>query len=120
MDDRESPYLYGALSLLDDSRRTVEALFCRFEQAQDARTKREIAESALHELKVYSTIEELFLPLEPESIEPEAKRRGVRSLIAEFESMRLGHLRHDDRFAALSRNVRGRIGREAGARPEAV
>lgn len=79
MDDREPPYLHGAMVLLEECHETVEALFTRFERAGDVRTKRAIVEAALYELKIHAAIEEL--------IEPDAQRGSVQNLIAELESM---------------------------------
>jgi hypothetical protein len=63
MNDQDSAYLHGgAMSvLLKEHHETMEDLFARFEKAEDGRTKREIVEAALHELKVCASIEELML-----------------------------------------------------------
>ena len=109
MDDRERPYLFGALSLLKESHETVESLFDRYERAEDVRTKREIVEAALHELKVHATIEELLLHPEQDLSESDLERRNIEELISELESMNGGESLHDARFSALSERVRRRL-----------
>ena len=105
MDDRETPYLFGALALLKECHETVEELFTRFEGTADILTKRKIVEAALHELKIHATIEELLLHPELVPFEPDP---SVQSLIAELESMNGDENLHDARFAALAENVRRR------------
>jgi hypothetical protein len=108
MDDREQPYLFGALSLLDECDETMEGLFARYEGAEDVRAKRKIVEAALHELKIHATIEELLLHPGPEPSERAAERRNIERLIAELEPLSGGESFHDASFAALSQSVRRR------------
>jgi hypothetical protein len=113
--DAEPPYLHGTLTLLQECHEAVEALFARFETAEDPKTRRALVEAALHELKVHAAIEELLLhpALEPELVAAEKEpRRHVRRLIAELEEMTGEEARHDAKFALLSANVRRHIGRE--------
>ena len=80
MADHEPERLHGAISLLEECRKTVASLFARWEGAEDAREKSRIAEAALYELKIHDAIAELALP-------PGMKRR-------------------DESFAALSVRIR--------------
>ncbi|HXT01007.1 MAG TPA: hypothetical protein VN915_10055 [Elusimicrobiota bacterium] len=108
----DTPYLHGALTLLEESRSAVEALFDQFETATDRKSRRAIVEAALHELKVHATIEELMLhpALDKAWVASEkAPRRHVARLIAELQAMTGEEKRHDAKFALLSANVRRRL-----------
>jgi hypothetical protein len=123
MTDREPPFLHGAMILLDESHRTTEALFARFDRAEDARERRRLAEAALHELKVHAAIEELVLPdaVAPEVLVTEKEpRRHMLRLIAELEAMTGGEKRHDAKFALLRENFRRHILREEALFPSAA
>lgn len=116
----EPPYLHGALTLLEESRNTVEDLFERFEAAADRKSRRAIVEAALHELKVHATIEELMLhPGMDPAVVASAKepRRHVARLIAELQAMTGEEKRHDAKFALLSANVRRRLWGREGSGP---
>ena len=117
MADRERDHLHGVISLLIECHETAEALFTRFEGAEDSRAKRKIVEAALYELKIHAVIEELVLhpALEPELVEPRAKREAIQSLISELEPMTGGERRHDEAFAALAEKVRRHIREEESA-----
>lgn len=120
MEAAHHPYLHGALTLLDESRGTVEALFERFEAAEDRGTRRAIVEAALHELKVRATIEELMLhPAMDAAVVASGKeaRRHVARLIAELQAMTGEESRHDAKFALLAANVRRRLGASGGPGP---
>lgn len=118
MDAMESPYLHGALTLLEESRGTVEALFERFETEEDRKSRRAIVEAALHELKVHATIEELMLhpALDAANVAASQEpRRHIARLIAELQAMTGEEKRHDAKFALLSANVRRRLWRREGS-----
>jgi hypothetical protein len=111
MADRDTSYLSGTLALLKDSHVKLEALFTRFEEAADDRTKREIVVAALYELRIHATIEELMLhpAVEPELIESAEERREVERMGSYLETMTGKEHRHDRRFAALAQRVRRHI-----------
>ena len=113
-----SPYLHGALALLDESRGSIEDLFVRFDAAEDRKTRRAIVEAALHEIKVHATIEELMLHPGMGAAEAAAEReprRHVARLIAELQEMTGEEKRHDAKFALLAANVRRRAWRREGS-----
>lgn len=120
MNATDHSYLHGALALLEESRNEVEALFERFEASGDRKTRREIVEAVLHELKVHATIEELMLHPWMDAAQVAAEReprRHVARLIAELQAMTGEEKRHDAKFALLSANVRRRLAGRDGSGP---
>ncbi|HEX4047102.1 MAG TPA: BON domain-containing protein [Elusimicrobiota bacterium] len=117
MDDPEAPRVSGAISqLLDECRERSEALYAGFQRAEDAKTKRRLAEAAAHELKVRAAIAEL-LPLSAPGAAAAGRgaRRRVPRLFDELETMTGDECVHDWRFKAVSKSFRRCLRENAAA-----
>jgi hemerythrin-like domain-containing protein len=111
-----------ALSMLREDHRKVKDLFRQFEEAHDNATKKEIAQTALKELKVHTALEEeLFYPAVRQEIDEEEKidealeeHHVAKLLIAELSRMKSGGGHFDAKFKVLAESVKHHIEEEEG------
>jgi hypothetical protein len=116
----------NAISLLKADHVEVKDLFDQFEESEDESEKYEIAQQAIKELKVHSTIEEeIFYPAALEALqsededteimeESEEEHRVAKTLIEELSHLRPGHEHFEAKFIVLAENVRHHIKEEEG------
>jgi hemerythrin-like domain-containing protein len=110
------------VQMLMSDHQKVKGLFQQYEQAQDGREKRRIAETVFKELEVHSKLEEeIFYPavrkaggseekeLVAESIE---EHHVVDVLIKELKGMSTTDERYDAKFTVLMENVKHHIQEE--------
>ena len=113
----------GASSVTDmlrDDHKKVKGLFEEFEQADDAKAKQRIVETALMELEVHSKLEEeLIYPairaeIDDEVLMDEAleEHHVVHGLIGELKKMKPSDDRYDAKFTVLTENVKHHIKEE--------
>ena len=108
-----------AISLLKKDHDNVKDIFDRFEKSDDREVKRELAQQALTELKVHTTLEEeLFYPaIRQESgddliNEADEEHHVAKMLIAELEQMDSAEDHYDAKVRVLAENVRHHIREE--------
>jgi len=109
-----------AVQMLREDHRKVQELFRQFEEAEDNRTKKQIAQTALKELKVHAALEEeLFYPAVRQEIDEEEKvdeaeeeHHVAKLLIAELSKMKPGDERFDAKFKVLAESVKHHIEEE--------
>jgi len=105
---------------LREDHRKVKGLFEEFEQAEDAKAKQRIVETALTELEVHSKLEEeLIYPtirgeIDDDDLMDEAleEHHVVHGLIGELRKMKPRDERYDAKFTVLAENVRHHIKEE--------
>ena len=110
----------NATELLREDHVKVKDLFERFEEAEDSESKKNIAQTAIHELKVHAAIEEeIFYPTVNQNIEAddlinEAKEEHhvAKLLISELEDMDAGDERFEAKFKVLAESVKHHIREE--------
>ena len=113
----------GASSVTDmlrDDHKKVKGLFEEFEQADDAKAKQRIVETALMELEVHSKLEEeLIYPairaeIGDEVLMDEAleEHHVVHGLIGELKKMKPSDDRYEAKFTVLAENVKHHIKEE--------
>jgi hemerythrin superfamily protein len=113
----------GASSVTDmlrDDHKKVKGLFEEFEQADDAKAKQRIVETALMELEVHSKLEEeLIYPairaeIDDEVLMDEAleEHHVVHGLIGELKKMKPSDDRYEAKFTVLAENVTHHIKEE--------
>ena len=113
----------GASSVTDmlrDDHKKVKGLFEEFEQADDAKAKQWIVETALMELEVHSKLEEeLIYPairaeIGDEVLMDEAleEHHVVHGLIGELKKMKPSDDRYEAKFTVLAENVKHHIKEE--------
>src|SRR5437763_40597 len=86
----------NAIQLLKKDHKKVKELFSQFEKAEDTEEKQRLADTAIKELKIHSSIEEeLFYPAVREKTEDnelvneaEEEHHVVKVLIGELEGMK--------------------------------
>ncbi|MEO6307627.1 MAG: hemerythrin domain-containing protein [Nitrospiraceae bacterium] len=106
--------------MLRKDHKKVKGLFEEFEQAEDARTKQRIVETALTELEVHSKLEEeLIYPairaeIDDDDLMDEAleEHHVVHGLLVELKKMKPSDERYDAKFTVLAENVRHHIKEE--------
>ena len=111
-----------AVSMLREDHRKVKQLFEQFELATDAASKKEIAQTALKELKVHAALEEeLFYPAVRREIDEEEKidealeeHHVAKLLIAELSRMKPTDEHFDAKFKVLAESVKHHIEEEEG------
>lgn len=111
-----------AVSMLREDHRKVKELFQQFEEAEDINTKRTIAQEAIKELKVHTTLEEeLFYPAVRREIDEEEKideaveeHHVAKLLIAELSKMKPSDEHFDAKFKVLAESVKHHIEEEEG------
>lgn len=109
-----------AVEMLRDDHERVQALFDKFEQAGDKRTKRRIVDEALAELKIHSALEEeIFYPAVRAAIddddlmdEAEEEHHVAATLIAELETMQPDDAHYDAKFTVLGESVQHHVREE--------
>jgi hemerythrin-like domain-containing protein len=114
----------GATDLLREDHNNVKDLFRQFEEADDARTRRAIADEAIKELEVHSQIEEeIFYPavrkqrdasgeMDATMNEADEEHHVADLLIAELKRMRGADEKFIAKFTVLAENVKHHIGEE--------
>lgn len=106
--------------MLRDDHKKVKGLFEEFEQAEDAKTKQRIVETALAELDVHAKLEEelIYPAIRPEidddDLMDEAleEHHVVHGLIGELKKMKPSDDRYDAKFTVLAENVKHHIKEE--------
>jgi hemerythrin superfamily protein len=106
--------------LLREDHKKVKGLFEEFEQADDAKAKQRIVETALAELEVHAKLEEeLIYPairaeIGDEDLMDEAleEHHVVHGLLGELKKMKPSDERYDAKFTVLAENVRHHIKEE--------
>ena len=106
--------------MLRDDHKKVKGLFEEFEQAEDAKTKQRIVETALAELDVHAKLEEeliypAILPeIDDDDLMDEAleEHHVVHGLIGELKKMKPSDDRYDAKFTVLAENVKHHIKEE--------
>jgi hemerythrin-like domain-containing protein len=109
-----------AVSMLREDHRKVKELFRQFEEAEDESTKKEIAQTAIKELKVHTALEEeLFYPAVRREIDEEEKidealeeHHVAKLLIAELSRMKPSYEHFDAKFKVLAESVKHHIEEE--------
>ncbi|HTM08216.1 MAG TPA: hemerythrin domain-containing protein, partial [Verrucomicrobiae bacterium] len=105
-----------------EDHRKVKELFRQFEEAEDDSTKKEIAQTAIKELKVHTALEEeLFYPAVRREIDEEEKidealeeHHVAKLLIAELSRMKPSDEHFDAKFKVLAESVKHHIEEEEG------
>jgi hemerythrin superfamily protein len=103
--------------LLRADHKKVKGLFEEFEQADDAKAKHRIVETALAELEVHAKLEEeLIYPairaeIGDEDLMDEAleEHHVVHGLLGELKKMKPSDERYDAKFTVLAENIRHHI-----------
>lgn len=111
------------IELLTNDHQTVDELFRRFEQTEDAAEQDEIGRLVVHELSVHAAVEEQFVyPL----VRMEASRGGTladhaieehaeaKQLLADLEKQDAGSAAYTDTFGKLIESVRHHVEEEEG------
>lgn len=106
--------------MLREDHKKVKGLFEEFEQADDAKAKQRIVETALMELEVHAKLEEeLIYPairaeIDDEDLMDEAleEHHVVHGLIGELKKMKPSDDRYDAKFTVLAENVKHHIKEE--------
>ena len=112
----------GAIALLKGQHEVVKELFKQFEKAE-GRKRKELADEAIHDLKVHAAIEEeLFYPALRKAMEDDGgvmdeadeEHHVAKVLIAELEMMDGKEDNFEAKFRVLAENVRHHIREEEG------
>ncbi|MBI4524001.1 MAG: hemerythrin domain-containing protein [Deltaproteobacteria bacterium] len=108
-----------AIEMLREDHRKVQELFEQFENAQDNKEKRQIAETALHEIEIHTTLEEeIFYPAAREEIAEEEMDKAeeehhlVELLASELEKAGPQDKRFSAKFKVLAESVKHHIEEE--------
>lgn len=110
----------SVIDMLREDHRKVTGLFQEFEQAEDAKAKQRIVETALAELEVHAALEEglIYPAIRPEidddDLMDEAleKHHVVHGLIRELKKMKPSDGRYTAKFTVLAESVRHHIKEE--------
>ena len=113
--------------LLREDHKKVKRLFEEFEEADDAKAKYRIVETALAELEVHAKLEEeLIYPairaaIGDEDLMDEAleEHHVVHALLGDLKKMTPSDERYDAKFTVLAENVRHHIKEESEMFPKA-
>lgn len=109
-----------ALQMLRDDHKKVKDIFKQYEEADDAKTKQDLAKTAIMELEIHAELEEeIFYPaLRKESDaeevmmdEADEEHHVAKLLMAELRGMRSG-TKMDAKFKVLAENVKHHIDEE--------
>jgi hemerythrin superfamily protein len=108
-----------AIALLKADHRNVEALFKKFENARDSRTKLALAKEICIELTVHATIEEeIFYPACKDAVEEDlnaeayVEHDGAKVLIAELEGSDPSNEFYDAKMKVLSEQIKHHVKEE--------
>jgi Hemerythrin HHE cation binding domain len=108
-----------AIALLKADHRKVEALFEKFENAKDAKTKKALAQEICTELSVHATIEEeIFYPACKEAVEDDLRTEayvehdGAKVLIAELARSNPDNEFYDAKMKVLSEEIKHHVKEE--------
>jgi hemerythrin superfamily protein len=110
----------NAIALLTEDHKKVQKIFDQFERTRDDRRKADMVQTALHELKVHTEIEEeIFYPAVREAIdegdlldEAAVEHESAKHLIGELEGMHPGDELFEARFTVLGEYVKHHIREE--------
>jgi len=110
----------NAIKVLTEDHNKVQKIFEQFERARDDRRKADMVETALHELKVHTEIEEeIFYPAVRKAIEQDelldeatVEHESAKHLIGELEGMHPGDDLFEARFTVLGEYVKHHIREE--------
>lgn len=110
----------NAIRLLTEDHAKVQKIFDKFERTRDEARKADMVDTALHELKVHTEIEEeIFYPAVRQAIaddelldEALVEHDSAKHLIGELEGMRPGDELFDARFTVLGEYVKHHIREE--------
>jgi hemerythrin-like domain-containing protein len=110
----------NAIALLTEDHKKVQKIFDQFERSRDDRRKADMVETALHELKVHTEIEEeIFYPAVRQAIEKDdlldeaaVEHESAKHLISELEGMHPGDELFEARFTVLGEYVKHHIREE--------
>ena len=110
----------NAIKVLTEDHTKVQKIFDQFERTRDERRKADMVETALHELKVHTEIEEeIFYPAVRKAIEEDdlmdeatVEHESAKHLIDELEGMHPGDDLFDARFTVLGEYVKHHIREE--------
>jgi hemerythrin-like domain-containing protein len=110
----------NAIALLTEDHKKVQKIFDQFERTRDDRRKADMVETALHELKVHTEIEEeIFYPAVRQAIEKDdlldeaaVEHESAKHLIDELEGQRPGDELFEARFTVLGEYVKHHIREE--------
>ena len=110
----------NAIKVLTEDHNKVQKIFEQFERTRDERRKAGMVETALHELKVHTEIEEeIFYPAVRQAIEEDelmdeatVEHESAKHLISELEGMHPGDDLFDARFTVLGEYVKHHIREE--------
>ncbi len=110
-----------AIVILKNDHSKVKDIFEKFENTNDIRRKRQLAEQAIEELKIHAEIEEkIFYPTVRKNIEKDIMNEAdeehhvAKLLIAELEQMKVGDPHWEAKFIVLAENIRHHIREEEG------
>ncbi len=114
----------NALKLLKEDHDKVKDLFEQYEKSDENKEKKELAETAIKELKIHSTIEEeIFYPEVRKEIEENdeeimdeaaEEHHVAKFLIAELSELDSDDSTYEAKFTVLAENVRHHIKEEEG------
>lgn len=109
----------NVIDLLENDHTAVNELFRRFQIAEKAETKDEIAKEIVHDLSVHAAVEEMFLyPLVRLKLDGEVadhaieEHAEVKELLATIENTSAGSAAHDDTMAKVIESVRHHVEEE--------
>ena len=110
----------NAIALLTEDHKKVQKIFDQFERTRDDRRKADMVETALHELKLHTEIEEeIFYPAVRQAIEKDelldeaaVEHESAKHLIGELEGMHPGDELFEARFTVLGEYVKHHIREE--------
>ena len=108
-----------AIALLKDDHRKVEALFEKFENAKDSKTKKALATEICTQLSVHATIEEeIFYPACQEAVEDDLRAEayvehdGAKVLIAELAGSDPENEFYNAKMKVLSEDIKHHVKEE--------
>jgi len=111
-----------AIQMLREDHRKVQQLFEDFQNAEDAASQRQIAQTAIADLELHATLEEeIFYPAAMEQVddadminEAREEHHVVRLLANELKKMRGSEERFKAKFTVMAESVKHHIEEEEG------
>lgn len=112
--------MQDALDLLREDHEKVQSLFEEYEETDDNRSKKRIADTILNELIIHTKLEEeIFYPAVREAIddddlmdEAEEEHHTAKLLIAELEEMEVGDEHYDAKITVLGESIQHHVKEE--------